>query len=164
LIYTTTAIDDHSPMHHSPSVVRTYIRFPSKTSELRKVSSGWLRTIAGHWLLPISKTLNGLGRTDGSVAEAEPINMPANNSVTVHVTDFIALIIVLFLPALGLVMMLICYLRGRRRVLVLQPTRDASAASPSILHVNLRWAKIAPAISSLRRMFSRRLVGNAIVV
>lgn len=30
---------DYSPMHHSPLVVRTYIRFPSKTSELRKVSS-----------------------------------------------------------------------------------------------------------------------------
>lgn len=30
---------NHSPMHHSPAVVRTYILFPSKTSELRKVSS-----------------------------------------------------------------------------------------------------------------------------
>ena len=49
----------------------------------------WLRTIVGHWLLPISKTVNGLGGSDGLFAEAEPIAVPANNRVTAHVTDFI---------------------------------------------------------------------------
>ena len=69
-------------------------------SDAARVSNSLLRTIVGHWLLPTSKTLIGWGGTDGSFAEAEPINVLANNNVTVHATDFSALIIVLFFPRL----------------------------------------------------------------
>ena len=58
-------------------------------SDAASISSSWLRTIVGHWLFPTSKTFNGFRELCDSPARPEAIIMPANNSVTAKVIDFI---------------------------------------------------------------------------